>query len=162
MSDKPLTIGVEPAYYPGTNTLVNLLEIKDSRCLSQKEADFTFVRSLELLQSPPRSVLNNDYASLRAIHKYLFQDLYQWAGRPRNFDFRKGGDQFMPATELEDKSVVIFAGVSNLGQNLNQLPQHLADLLSKINFFHPFPEGNGRAQRIFLSLLVKQHGFDLN
>ncbi len=164
MTNKTDLLGVEPDYYPDTNTLVNRLNIRDAGRLAQKEADFTAVRGIELLQSAPPELLTFDYAALRGIHKHLFQDLYDWAGLPRSFDFRKNREQFMLASELNEKAAVVFSGLEEFARTMNasSAPGRLARFLNRINFFHPFPEGNGRTQRIFLSLLVKQHGYTLD
>lgn len=68
----------------------------------------------------------------------------------------------MPASELKDGAAAVFACTASFSAQVPPAPEDLAKLLNHINFFQPFPEGNGRAQRIFLSLLAKQCGYDLS
>ena len=60
---------------------VNLLGISDSKKFRDKEADFTAIRSIELLQKVDLIPQTFDFERLKAIHRYLFQDVYEWAGK---------------------------------------------------------------------------------
>ncbi len=71
---------VEPDCYPGTNVLINKLNIKSFALLETAEADFTAIRSLELFQTPSQVYQSFDFQHLKGIHSYLFQDLYSWVG----------------------------------------------------------------------------------
>lgn len=150
---------VEPKYYPNTTTFINLLGISSSNKLKDKEAGFTTIRSIELLQNTDLIPQTFDFAHLKSIHKYLFQDLYEWAGKPRSYDVKKGTDIFTPAKELPKFEAQVFARSIDY---FNSYPRpsksesatKLARCLGIINIYHPFPEGNGRAQRIFISLLA--------
>ena len=158
---------VDPEYYPNTHIFVNLLNIQDLKTLKSKEADFSVIRSLELLQQPEIICTTFDFNHLKSIHRHLFKDIYSWAGKPRSFDMAKNGDIFTPANELPDYESEVFSG--SLGfLNLNARPsrddaaEKLAKCLGIINIYHPFPEGNGRTQRIFISMLARKHDFDID
>ncbi len=69
---------VEPLCYPNTATFVNLLNVSSSKELAVKEAGFTAIRSIELLQNPELIDQTFNFGYLKAIHHYLFQDLYEW------------------------------------------------------------------------------------
>jgi cell filamentation protein len=149
---------VEPALVPGTNTFENLLGIVESSELRVKESDLTFIRSLELLQNPSIVAGTFDFYHLKNIHKYIFQDLYSWAGKPRSYDMAKNGDVFTPADEMPFYEKEVFERSKSLFKNPPSLHSDitikLARCLGVINLYHPFPEGNGRAQRIFISFLA--------
>jgi cell filamentation protein len=112
------------------------------------------------------SVKIENSLSLLAIHKYLFQDVYEWAGQKRTVEISKQGKQFF-LTKFFDRG---FAYVDNLivehhkidPADKSQLARHLANLLDSINYLHPFREGNGRTQREFLRTLALEKGYTLN
>lgn len=150
---------VEPEHYPGTTVYVNLLGISGSKEFRDKEAGFTAIRSLELLQKPDLIPQTFDFKHLKAIHLYLFQDIYEWAGSPRSYDVKKDISIFTPANELPKYEAKAFEKSVNYF-NRTQRPSLyesaiiLASCLGIINSYHPFPEGNGRTQRIFISSLA--------
>lgn len=158
---------VEPEYYPNSTVFVNLLNIQSFKKLREKEAGFTAIRSIELLQNSDITQQSFDFKHLKSIHYYLFQDLYEWAGKPRSFDMRKNGDEFTPASELPKYEAQVFVRSINF-YNTPQRPKidkaakRLASCLGIINTYHPFPEGNGRAQRIFISELAHVFQYSIN
>lgn len=169
MTKKVFPDSVEPRYLPNSRTFENLLNITDSHELRQKESDLTFIRTLELLQDPELTSRSFDFYQLKQIHKYLFQDIYAWAGKPRSFDMAKNGDIFTPANELPiyeqevfSRSLSLVSDFKNQRINLEDIPLRLARCLGVINIYHPFPEGNGRAQRVFISILAKEIGFNMD
>jgi len=158
---------VEPEYYPNTTIFVNLLSISSYQELRNKEAGFTAIRSIELLQSADLSPGSFDFKHLKFIHHYLFQDLYEWAGRPGSYDMNKNGDEFTPAKYLPKYEAQVFArsiGFSKSSQrpNIDKAALKLASCLGIINTYHPFPEGNGRTQRLFISELASIFQYSLN
>lgn len=171
MIDKVLPDSVEPEYLEGSSTLVNLLGIKETAALNIKEADITFIRSLELFSSPKIvTPYSFDFAHLKAIHSHLFSDIFQWAGCPRSFDMAKSGNVFTPAKELAKFEPAVFAGAVELFElsKRNEQPSKveivkgLSKALGLINQFHPFPEGNGRSQRVFIFSLAKELGYSID
>lgn len=76
MADTAFPDSVEPAYYPNTTIFVNLLNISSSKELKDKEAGFTVIRSIELLQNADLIPQTFDFKHLKSIHHHLFQDLY--------------------------------------------------------------------------------------
>jgi len=157
----------EPEYYSGTTTFVNLKNIEDSSKLKELESDLSFIRSFELLQDPTLLEQTFDFSYLKNIHLHIFQDLYSWAGKPRSFDMAKNGDEFTKANELSLYEAEVFKE-SQQFISLGTRPTHskavymLATSIRKINAFHPFPEGNGRSQRVFISTLAKVHDFHID
>jgi len=147
---------VEPEYYLGSSVFVNKKNIKDPEKLKSIESDVSLLRSLELLQNPDVLKKTYDFNHLKSIHQFLFQDLYAWAGKPRSFDMLKNGDIFTRAKELQHYEKEVFKE-SKAFSLLKTQPTHteavksLTASIRKINAFHPFPEGNGRTQRVFIS-----------
>ncbi len=94
-----------------------------------------------------------DRAHLQAIHRLLFEDMFDWAGQFRTTDIDKQGTDFVPAAEVEAEIGKLFADLA--AEDLLQgLPRELfvarlADYYARLNHIHPFREGNGRTQRLF-------------
>ena len=158
---------VEPEYYSGSSVFVNKKNIKDPEKLKSIESDVSLLRSLELLQKPEILEKTFDFNHLRYIHQFLFQDLYTWAGKPRSFDMLKNGDIFTRANELVHYETEVFKEAIAFSL-LKTQPTHseavksLSTSIRKINAFHPFPEGNGPTQRVFISTLAKEHGYGVD
>ena len=145
---------------PESGVLKNRLGITDAALLEQNEAALVATRSYELSQTPLPGQF--DLAHLQAIHLYLFGDVYEWAGQLRTID-GKGGQLFAHHAHIGSAAAPIF----------NQLAEekHLAGLdpaafsgraafyLGELNALHPFREGNGRAQREFVSHLAHAAGY---
>lgn len=154
----------DPYLYPGTSVLRNRRGLRDANLLDEFEASATQRRLIELFIHPTKGTFN--LAHLQAIHRYIFQDLYDWAGQFRTVNISKGGNLFGSAQFIE----------MALGSTLDKLPrenflrgldrEHFAErcgwYFGEINAIHPFREGNGRAQREFLRQLAAQAGYQLD
>lgn len=167
MADTVFPDSVEPEYYPNTSIFINLLNISSSKELRDKEAGFTVIRSIELLQNADLTPQTFDFNHLKLIHHYLFQDLYKWAGKPRSYDIIKNGDKFTPAKDLPKYEAQVFSrSIDFLNScqrpTLDEAATKLASCLGIINIYHPFPEGNGRAQRLFISKLANIFKYSIN
>lgn len=103
-----------------------------------------------------------DLDHLCAIHGYMFDGVYPWAGELRSVELTKGSVRFVKAASLRQSAKSLFEALRR--ENLmNNLPhevyiEHLAHYYSEINILHPFRDGNGRAQREFFSLLAAESG----
>lgn len=171
MIDKVLPDSVEPEYINGSNTLVNLLGITNLAELNSKEADITFILSLELFADPNRiTPYSFGFEHLKAIHKHLFGNIYEWAGKARSFDMAKSNSVFTPANKLTEFESIVFSPSTELFESLqtkksltdDTVTTQLSKSLGLINQFHPFPEGNGRTQRLFISSLAKALGYHVD
>jgi cell filamentation protein len=154
-------MSVEPEYYSGTHTFINLLDIRDSKLLLEAEASLTWARSEEYRDSPLLGSFN--LLHLQAIHHHLFQDIYSWAGQMQNYDFRKGICDFTPAGLLQEHAQSVYQKLANEGY-LKSLTRaefiaRLAHYYDITNRLHPFPEGNGRVQRLFIEHLATVSGY---
>ena len=78
---------LDPYVYPGTNILKNILGIQDRQMLDDAEADYVSLRLRELAENPLEG--NYDVGHLAEMHKYIFQDIYEWAGKIRTINIEK-------------------------------------------------------------------------
>ena len=149
---------------PGTAVLKNKAGITDQDQLDEYEGDFTAIRLLELTQNPVEGSF--DLAHLCKIHQYLFQDVYEWAGEVRTVDIIRGDSRFCNVRHIQSYSNTVFSALAAEKYLVNLKPKvfanRLAHYLSEINAIHPFREGNGRVQRLFISQLAKQTGYSLD
>jgi cell filamentation protein len=151
----------DPYIDPTTGVLKNRLDIANETILEQTEADFVAARSFELSQTPLKGRF--DLAHLQAIHKHLFGDLYEWAGRLRTIDISKGGNRFAHHAHIEIAGASIFQKLAKENHLAELGPDAFSDraafYLGELNALHPFREGNGRAQREFISHLAHANSY---
>jgi cell filamentation protein len=150
--------------YPGTDVLRNKAEITYAEDLDAYEGELSTLRSIEILENP---VLGQfDLAHLQRIHLALFQDVYDWAGEIRTVDISRGNSRFANVRFIESAAKGIFNKLARenwlKGLDAEALSKGLAHYLSEINVLHPFREGNGRVQRIFISQLSQSAGYQLD
>lgn len=107
-----------------------------------------------------------DSAHLRAVHRYLFQDVFPWAGEVRVVNLSKGTANFGPARFIEAALAETLAKLKVerylAGLTCDEFAQRAAFYLGEINAIHPFREGNGRTQREFIRQLATQAGHPLS
>jgi cell filamentation protein len=146
-----------------TGVLKNLQGITDSDLLLFFECSAVTKRLQELNEDP---IMIKGTVSLLEIHKYLFQDVYAWAGKQRTVDISKDGKQFFPISNFDtafqyiDYLITEFKGIPKTNKVL--ISEKLAEILDNINYLHPFRDGNGRTQREFLRLLALEKKLTLN
>lgn len=149
--------------FPGTDVLRNKLGIKDSKALSEAERTYTSLRLQNLLSKPMPGSL--DFEHLKAIHKYIFQDIYEWAGKERTVAIAKT-DLFCLPSFIDSYASDVFSKLKKdnylRGLSNNEFLAKVTALLSDINALHPFREGNGRTQREFIRYVagLSGYGFD--
>ncbi len=148
---------------PKTGVLRNIENIGDKQLLLVFESLKVSLR-LEELQKKPLKIKSAH--SLLDIHKYLFQDVYSWAGKIRTVEISKGGKHFFPLSHFNNAFMHIDTLIEEYRkidiQNISQISFKLAEILDNVNYLHPFREGNGRTQREFLRLLAQERGLVLN
>ena len=130
--------------------LENKLGITSSADLAREEERISKKKAVELFQSGKLAALEaGTTASLLAIHKALFEEIYDFAGRIRTVNIAKGNFRFAPVMYLEAALV-----------NIDAMPQTTFDeIIEKyveMNIAHPFREGNGRATRMWLDCILKK------
>ncbi|MBQ8859711.1 MAG: Fic family protein [Ruminococcus sp.] len=130
--------------------LENKLNITSSVELAKEEERISKKKALMLFESGTLDSLEvGKTASLMAIHKALFEDIYDFAGEIRTVNIAKGNFRFAPLMYLEAAL-----------QNIDKMPQsdfdEIIEKYVEMNIAHPFREGNGRATRIWLDCLLKK------
>ena len=152
----------DPYVYPGTSVLTNIPGIRDARELARVEYELTWARRQELHANPVRG--DFDLAHLQEIHRRLFQDLFEWAGRLRTVVISRGSSTFFASADFSRADEYTFGHLRE-GPLLRGEPmgdgtfvEHASELLSRINYLHPFREGNGRAQRAFIDQVASVSG----
>ena len=149
--------------YPGTTVLVNRLNIRDEALLEQAEALMTFAKASELEERPIPGGF--DFSHYRAIHRFLFAELYDWAGEIRTVNLSKKGTHFCPADRIMERAERIFGRVREhdqfRGLSRDRLIAEIVGFYCAVNELHPFREGNGRTQRAFLTQLIRNTGHDI-
>ena len=140
-----------------------MADITDRDVLHFVESAAVAKRLQELYDNP---IKIKGIESLFAIHRYLFQDIYSWAGKKRIIEISKDGKQFFPTAHFENAYRYIDTLISDIKKtrksNRQQLAEKLAEILDNINYLHPFREGNGRTQREFLRMLALEKGLIIN
>lgn len=144
-----------------TGVLKNKLGIRDEQALEAREADIVFLRSLDIRKNGFSGAF--DLAHLKAIHKHLFGDIYEWAGCFRTIDLHKGATHFAAHGFLEKAGAELCAFLAReqflVGLKYDYFGKRLAFYLGELNVLHPFREGNGRAQREFITQLAEHSGY---
>lgn len=130
-------------------TLENKLGLADSTELAREEERISKKKALELFENGMLEKLEpGKFSALKAIHKYLFDEIYEFAGEVRTVNISKGSFRFAPLMYLE-----------NALESIDKMPQSTFDEIVEkyveMNIAHPFREGNGRSTRIWLDLIFK-------
>lgn len=154
--------GSDP-YIDENGVLINKKGIKDESELDKVERASSYMKALYLDQNPIKGKF--DLKHLQAIHKKLFEDIYPFAGKIRDGYLQKGQQDFTMGYRIVPQAEKLFTQLKN-EQFLKKtepakIAGRLAYYMGEINAIHPFREGNGRAQRIFISQLAKEAGFEL-
>ncbi len=149
--------------YKNTDILINKLNITNDKDLFNAERELVSLRTYELNEKPLKG--NFDFNYLKDIHKHLFQDIYRWAGNLRNCNIAKQ-DLFCLTENIESYGNEIFDKLKKekyyIDYDNEMTLNKLVELFADINALHPFREGNGRSQRIFIESLAKINGIYLD
>ena len=148
----------DPYTYPSTDTLRNRLGITDDKTLTEAERRLTQARGAEAA----RLTFPATAEGYRALHRHLFQDLYDWAGQDRTVNIAKGGSSFAAVPYLARELDKLFAdaGAKNgfRGISREEFFDRLGNQINEINAIHPFREGNGRTMRHHAAQLARDAG----
>ncbi len=150
--------------YPNSNILINQLNIKNAKDLQYYEAKITAAKSLGLRLQGITGNFNKEH--FLSIHRYLFEDIYPFAGILREENIAKDEFRFAMWEYIEPELERLLNQLQkeNYLQNLSkiELAKRLAYYLSELNVLHPFREGNGRTNREFIRQLALKNGYILN
>lgn len=152
---------VDPYLDPETGLLRNKVGAQTKVALDEAEGDLSFARLVQLMDHPVKPT--GDLDELRAIHRHLFQDVYDWAGELRTVDIRKNveGAQFFLPVSMIGRAAGYAEGELR-GMSREQFIDRLAYHYDQFNYVHPFREGNGRTQRVFLNRVARDAGWQLD
>lgn len=149
--------------YPNSSVLKNKFGITDETLLSQAERQISAIAIDKLEEQHIKG--NLDLKHLQAIHKYIFSDIYDWAGKLRTVNIFKGC-MFYRFDYLDSACATVFDKLKSenylLDLSQTEMCKRLAYYLGEINVLHPFREGNGRTQRVFMEYLARVGGYDVD
>lgn len=161
---------MDPYVYTNSNVLINKLNIVDEQELIDVEAQLLIAGIIDI-----HSILDEldftDYMSLQVIHRFLFEDLYTWAGEFRTINIYKServlnglSVTYCDKNCINDTLKVIFQWAAKIewSHQNQQLPSKFAKLLTDIWRVHPYREGNTRAVSIFMKLFADKKNLNFN
>ena len=130
--------------------LENKLGLTSSADLAREEERISKKKAVRLFESGTLDKLSvGTFASLKAIHKALFEDIYDFAGKLRTVNLAKGNFRFAPLIYLQ-------AALDNIDKMPQSNFDEIVEKYVEMNIAHPFMEGNGRATRIWLDMMLKK------
>ena len=131
-------------------TLENKLNITDQAELAREEEKISKTRAKEMFEKGYLNKLEpGPFETLKKIHKYLFDKIYEFAGNIRKVNIAKGNFRFTPLTYLEE-------AIKNIEKMPQSTYEEIIEKYVEMNIAHPFREGNGRSTRIWLDLILKK------
>ena len=129
--------------------LENKLGLTSSADLAREEERISKKKAVELFENGVLDTLPaGKFSTLQAIHKYLFEDIYDFAGKLRTVNLAKGNFRFVPLMYLE-------AALSNIDRMPQSSFDEIIEKYVEMNIAHPFREGNGRSTRIWLDHILR-------
>ena len=130
--------------------LENKLGLTDSADLAREEERISKKKAIELFEKGTLDTLDaGKFSALKAIHKYLFDEVYEFAGEVRTVNIAKGNFRFAPVMYLN-------AALDNIDKMPQSTFDEIVEKYVEMNIAHPFREGNGRSARIWLDLILKK------
>ena len=130
--------------------LENKLGITESAELARQEERISKKKALELFEKGILDSLDaGTFDTLAYIHKYLFDDIYYFAGEIRNVNIAKGNFRFAPVMYLQQ-------ALNHIDSMPQSTYEEIIEKYVEMNIAHPFREGNGRSTRIWLDLILKK------
>lgn len=127
----------------------NKLGLTNSDDLAREEERLSKKKAVELFENGMLDTLPaGKFSTLQAIHKYLFEDIYDFAGKLRTVNLAKGNFRFAPLMYLE-------AALANIDKMPQSTFDEIIEKYVEMNIAHPFREGNGRSTRIWLDHILK-------
>ncbi|HEY3559335.1 MAG TPA: Fic family protein [Kribbella sp.] len=152
---------------------INKLGIRDAARLENAERKRTALRAAEMIAGGVEIPRTFDLEHLRGIHRHLFQDVYDWAGDLRvtelvrpSHDPDAPANEFVKPEDIERLAPLVFSQLGDPSALQDRPTHEVVDVLARtyagINVLHPFVEGNGRTQRIFLDHVAEAAGYRID
>ena len=150
--------------YPDSDVLKNKLNIRDRDELKQAEEEITALRQYMLMESPIKGRFTK--TQLVNIHRFLFEDIYPFAGHIRCEQISKGDTMFFPPHLIDQELDKVFSKLHSEKMmhetDRKRQVEHLSYIMSELNIIHPFREGNGRSIRELIRCMALYYGFSLD
>ncbi len=150
--------------YPGTHVLINKLGITDEKELNEVESMLTSSKSAKLFLTELKPDFG--FPDYKEIHYQIFNELYDWAGKIRTIPISKMKTVFTAPDKIEDLGTRIFSRLKKekyfVNYNRAAFIEEIADLYNSLNRLHPFREGNGRTEKVFITQLIHNAGYDIS
>lgn len=150
--------------YPDSDVLQNKLNIRGRDELKQAEEEITVLKQYMLMESPIKGRFTK--TQLMNIHRFLFEDIYPFAGHIRREQISKGDTMFFPPHLINQELDKVFSKLHNDDMlhetDRKRQIKHLSYIMSELNIIHPFREGNGRSIRELIRCLALHYGFSLD
>jgi cell filamentation protein len=152
-------VNLSDDYLLPNGVLRNKLGIEDRGAFEAAQGRRAQARELTL----PKMVfhLGFNFERLSAIHRHLFQDVFEWAGEMRTVGIAKQpGENFAAVSELHNDLNDFATTLRGRGKRemASSPVEFLTEMFAELNYIHPFREGNGRTQRAFWSQYAAKHG----
>lgn len=148
-------------YYKDIEVLRNKLNIKNPKVLKEAEEEISFRKTFELTYMPVKGRFTMTH--LCNIHKYIFEDIYAFAGKIRYEDISKGNTRFCSVPYIKENLQKIFLELKSdryiKEYKDDKFFAKLSYYMAELNVIHPFREGNGRAIREFIRQLALVNGY---
>ena len=130
--------------------LENKLNITDQAELAREEEKISKIRAKKMFETGYLNTLEaGTFESLKKIHKYLFDEIYEFAGELRKVNIAKGNFRFIPLAYLEE-------AIKNIEKMPQSTYEEIIEKYVEMNIANPFREENGRSTRIWLDLILKK------
>lgn len=152
--------GQDPYCYAGTDLLINRFGLRQQDLLDRAERELTVLALQQITFTPPPYNL----AYLQDLHRLLFSELYDWAGKVRTIDISKQDTRFCRTDRIKPEADKLFQRLAteHYFEHLDTqeaLVKQFAEFYADLNMIHPFREGNGRAQRLLFDHLALHCGY---
>ena len=160
----------DPYVYEDTGTLINKLGIKDYHLLREAEANISFVKLLTVDRDVPCNKFDIEY--LKDIHKYILEDIFEWAGEFRTVPMEKpekvlGGDtvRYSYPKEITPKAKECLDEINRINWNaleVDEKSMKFTKSIANIWQVHPFRDGNTRTTITYAFRFAEEHGFPMD
>ena len=148
--------------YSGTSVLRNNFDERNAGKARELEYKTVASQSMKLFFNPIEIKSTQD---ILAVHRFLFKEIYQWAGEYRKVNISKNGNAFMPMQSFDMAETYLNSLISKYHKEAHtrqEIIYYLIEILDNLNYFHPFREGNGRTQREVIRSLALMKGYECN
>lgn len=150
--------------YPNSDVLINIPGFKEQQQLDAFERLVTADRLRILGLKPVKG--NYDLKHLCGIHRFIFNDVYPFAGELRDEDISKGSFRFAHVRFLGAQTNQLLSQLKQDGHlkglSFEEFINKITHYMTELNVLHPFREGNGRTQREFIRCLAQESGYSIN